>query len=115
MRKGNKIKKLPDFGESQAGQVKEIFFYTVRRNFINICKRYLNLTESLRLDHDVFIKKLEKSVSKEDLEKLDYLDETKYNYIRKQVLDAANDAARDIENYGEMLDIELKKEKGKNG
>ena len=115
MSKGNKIKKLPDFGESQSGQVREIFFYTIRRNFINISKRYLNLVESLRLDHNVFIKKLEKSVSKEDLEKLDYLDETKYNYIRKQVLDAANDAARDIESYAEMLEIELKRKKDKNG
>ena len=108
------MKKLPSF-ENQSGQIREVFLFSTKRNFINICKRYLSLLETLRVDHDVFIKKLEEEVDPKIVKKLDYLDETKYNYIRKQVLDAGNDSYRDLENFADMLEIELKKDKGNNG
>ena len=79
MKKG---KKVPNF-EGQQGQAREVFLFCVRRNFINICKRYLNLLEDLRIDHDIFINKLDGEVDSDIVKKLDYLSEKKYNYIRK--------------------------------
>ena len=107
-----KVKKLPEFGKNQSGQAREVFLFSVKRNFINICKRYLNLLEDMRLDHDVFIKKMEGESDSDLIKKLDYLDEQKYNYVRKQILDAGNDAYRDVENFTEMLEIDFKKDKG---
>ncbi|MBC8395294.1 MAG: hypothetical protein H8E05_01235 [Bacteroidetes bacterium] len=112
MRKNKKIKKLPDFGDNQSGQIKQVFLWNTKRNFINICKTYLIALEQMKVDHRIFLDKLENEVDPELLKKMDYLSEEKYNYIRKQILDAGNDAFRDVENFTDKLDIELKKEKG---
>jgi len=101
-----------DYGD-QSDQIKEIFLWNTKRGFINICKRYLVALEELKVDHSIFLKKLGQELDPELVKKLDYLSEEKYNYIRKQVLDAGNDAFRDVENFTEKLDIQVK-EKGNN-
>ena len=111
MRKGHKMKKLPDF-KNQSGQIKQIFLWNTKRNFINICKTYLVALEQMKVDHRIFLDKLGKEVDLELLKKMDYLSEEKYNYIRKQILDAGNDAFRDVENFTDKLSIELEKDKG---
>jgi hypothetical protein len=63
------------------------------------------------LDHDIFIKKLDGEIDSSIVEKLDYLTEKKYNYIRKQILDIGNDSYRDIENFALMLEINFSKER----
>ncbi len=96
-----------DYGD-QSDQIKDIFLWNTKRGFINICKRYLVALEELRVDHSTFLKKLGKEIDPELVKKLDYLSEEKYNYIRKQVLDAGNDAFRDagkIVERGSHIDL----------
>ena len=64
--------------------------------------------EDLKLDHKIMIGKLEKQIGKEEVEKLDYFDEDKYNYLRKKILDLGNESIREIGNFSEMLDVQFK-------
>lgn len=92
--------------------VKEALLFTAKRNFMNVVKRNLNLMEDVRLEHDIFIKKLKEEGHSDIANKMDYLCNDKYNYIRKQILDVGNDSFRDVENFIAMLDINFKKDKG---
>lgn len=98
-------------GQTNPDQVKGAFQFVVDRHIINLYKRYINLIEDLRLDHSVFIKKVEKKTSKEFVEKIDYFDEVKYNYIRKKILDLGNEGIRDIDKFVELMDITFKDNK----
>jgi hypothetical protein len=55
------------------------------------------------------LKKLEQYIPQEALENINYLNEEKYNYIRKKTLDLGNEAIRDFENNMGKVDINLKK------
>jgi len=52
--------------------------------------------------------KMEKQSSKEFVENIDYLNDDKYNYIRKKILDTGNDAIRNIESSFKSIKITLK-------
>ena len=54
------------------------------------------------------INKLEKHVNKKTLEDVNYLDQKKYNYLRKKTLDVGNEAIRDFEKSVENINISLK-------
>ena len=94
-------------GVKQEGQVKQAYLFTIKRNIINLCKTYLNLLEELRIDHSLFLKKIKED--SESAEKLDYLGEEKYNYIRKKILDLGNEGIRDIEKFLQLVEMDFKK------
>ena len=93
---------------SDEAGIREAFLFTIKRNFMNVVKRNLNIIEDMRIEHDIFIKKVSDEISPETLKKLDYFTSEKYNYIRKQVLDIGNDSYRDVENFAAMLEIRFK-------
>ena len=89
----------------------EFVLFQIQRNIVNIYKRYIVSTEDLRKDHLIFLKKLkEAGVSEELLNKLDYFDDEKYNYVRKKILDSGNEATRDLDKYFGLIDVSLNEE-----
>ena len=83
--------------------LKEFVLFQLRRNVINLYKRYIILTEDLHKDHSIFLNKLsEEGVSENLLKKLDYFGDEKYTYIRKKILDIGNEVNRDLEKYFEI-------------
>ncbi len=100
----------------QKDQVKNALLFTVNRQIVVLYKRFFNLMEDLKLDHKIMMGKLEKELGKEEVEKLDYFDEDKYNYLRKKILDLGNESIREIGNFSTMLEVQFKErgEKVKN-
>ena len=85
--------------------------FQLKRNIVNLYKRYIISTEDLKKDHLIFLNKLEKSgVSRDLLNKLDYFTDDKYTYMRKKILDSGNEANRDLDKYFELIKIELNEE-----
>ena len=85
--------------------------FQLKRNIVNLYKRYIISTEDLKKDHLIFLKKLEDSgVPRDLLNKLDYFTDDKYTYMRKKILDSGNEANRDLDKYFELIKIELNEE-----
>ncbi len=90
----------------------EFVLFQLQRNIVNLYKKYIILTEDLRRDHSVFLRKLkEAGVSEELLNKLDYFDDEKYTYIRKKVLDSGNELNRELEKYFGLIELKLNGDK----
>ena len=85
--------------------------FQLKRNIVNLYKRYIVSTEDLKKDHLIFLKKLEDSgVSRDLLNKLDYFTDERYTYMRKKILDSGNEATRDLDKYFDLIKIELNEE-----
>lgn len=98
-------------------EFKDYLLFQYQRIIVNLYKRHLEIIEDIKQDHVVFLNKIKDNVSQEELNKLDYFNDQKYNTIRKKILDSGNGVIRDFEKSVENLDISLKKnttEKGKN-
>ncbi len=96
---------------SRDEELKDYLVFQIHRNIVNIYKRHLGFIEDLRHDHNAMIKRLEGHVDPDILNSVDYLDEDKYNYLRKKTLDVGNEAIRDFERSVENLQISLKGDK----
>ena len=85
--------------------------FQLKRNIVNLYKRYIISTEDLKKDHLIFLKKLEDSgVPRDLLNKFDYFTDDKYTYMMKKILDSGNEANRDLDKYFELIKIELNEE-----
>jgi len=97
--------------EEQTG-IKDVISFQVHRNIINLYKKYFEITEDLLLEHRLFVSKiqtkLQSSESDINLKDLDYFTDEKFNQIRKKILDAGNDATRELDKALEFVDIVLK-------
>jgi len=97
--------------EEQA-EIKDVISFQVHRNIINLYKKYFEITEDLLLEHRLFVSKiqtkLQSSKSDINLKDLDYFTDEKFNQIRKKILDAGNDATRELDKALEFVDIVLK-------
>lgn len=89
-------------------KIKEYLRFQLNRNIISLYKRYFEIIDDLRLDHKIMLEKIEKSLPKELIENVDYFNDDKYNYIRKKILDAGNDAIRNVESSFKPITISLK-------
>ena len=93
--------------EDKSDRFKDYLTFQIQRNVVNLYKSHLSIIEDLRKDHEAMIDKLDGKISKEELEKINYFNEKKYNYIRKKTLDLGNGAIRDFENSVKDLKISL--------
>ncbi len=93
---------------SSQEKLKEYLTFQIHRNIVNIYKQQLVSLQDLVVEHEQMITKLEKHVDKETLQNVNYLDQKKYNYLRKKTLDVGNEAIRDFEKTIENLNITLK-------
>ena len=66
------------------------------------------MIEDLKHDHEIMLKKITENSSKDFAENIDYFSDDKYNYIRKKILDAGNDAIRNIDTSFKSINITLK-------
>ena len=76
----------------------EAFFHS-RKHITWLFKRFLNLLENIKNEHDINYSKLYKAIpeQKDLLEMADYLDQRKLSNLRKQILDIGNDSIRNLE------------------
>jgi hypothetical protein len=95
-------------------ELKDVISFQVHRNVINLYKKYFEITEDLLREHKVFIDRIEK-MSLDDISKsindLDYFTEERFNQVRKKILDAGNDAVREIDKTLEFVTVNLKDNK----
>lgn len=89
-------------------KIKEYLRFQLNRNIISLYKRYFEIIDDLRLDHKIMLEKMQKSYPKEFVENIDYFNDDKYNYIRKKILDAGNDAIRNVESSFKPIKVSLK-------
>ena len=95
-------------GMSSDEKLKEYLTFQIHRNIVNIYKQQLVSLQDLVIEHEQMITKLEKYVDKKTLKDVNYLDQKKYNHLRKKTLDVGNEAIRDFEKSIENLKITLK-------
>ena len=93
--------------------IKDVISFQIHRNIINLYKKYFEITEDLLTEHKLFLSKVETRLKSSgldiNLKELDYFSDEKFNQIRKKILDAGNDATRELEKAFEFIDINLKK------
>lgn len=89
-------------------KIKSYIQFQINRNIISLYKKYFEITEDLYQEHQSLLSKVEEETSSDFSKNIDYFDEKKYNYIRKKILDAGNDAIRTIDSSFQSIDILLK-------
>ena len=95
-------------------RIKDVISFQIHRNIVNLYKRYFEITEDLLTEHRLFLSKVEVKLKSSglniDLKELDYFSDEKFNQIRKKILDAGNDASRELDQALEFVDINLKQD-----
>ena len=98
----------------KVNKIKDVISFQIHRNVVNLYKRYFEITEDLLTEHKLFISKLQAKLQSSkldiDLKELDYFTDEKFNQIRKKILDAGNDASRELEKALEFVDMNLKQD-----
>jgi hypothetical protein len=93
-------------------EIKDVISFQVHRNIVNLYKKYFEVTEDLMTEHRLFVSKIQTKIKSSgldiDLKELDYFTDEKFNQIRKKILDAGNDASRELEKILEFVDVSLK-------
>ena len=89
-------------------KLKEYLKFQYSRNIITLYKKYFEMIDDLKQDHDLLLKKVAESSSESFAKNIDYFDNDKYNYIRKKILDSGNDAIRNIYTSFKSINISLK-------
>jgi len=94
-----------------SSEEQRILHFQVSRLITALFKNYLFLADDIREQHDQMLDKIDGLLSEDEKHKLDlvdYLDDAKYKYIRKRILDLGNDANREFENILSQYDIQFK-------
>jgi hypothetical protein len=94
----------------QKTELKDIISFQVHRNIVNLYKKYFEITEDLLREHQQY-KNIIKKSSLDDMsiiDDLDYFTEERFNQTRKKILDAGNDATREIDKTLEFVTVSLK-------
>lgn len=90
---------------------KGLLQFQINKDIAYLYKRYLQQLEDLRNQHLFMLQKLEKELPTEYhslIRASNFLDETEYNYHRKKILDAGNEAKRGLLAQVEQFEISLK-------
>tara|TARA_B100000287_G_scaffold430888_1_gene487020 strand:- start:298 stop:597 length:300 start_codon:yes stop_codon:yes gene_type:complete len=91
-------------------ELKDIISFQVHRNVVNLYKKFFEITEDLLQEHKLYKTRIKES-SLDDIQaidKLDYFTEERFNQTRKKILDAGNDAVREIDKALEFVTVNLK-------
>jgi len=89
-------------------KLKEYLQFQLNRNIINVYKKLFEIIDDLKQDHVSMMKKLSEASSPELVNNVDYFNADRYNYIRKKILDAGNDAIRNLDTNLKSVKITLK-------
>lgn len=89
-------------------KLKEYLKFQYTRNITSLYKKYFEIIDDLKHDHEAMLKKIKENSSEDFVKNVDYFSPDKYNYIRKKILDAGNDAIRNIDTSFKSINISLK-------
>ena len=101
-----------EFIKGQGGAPEDIVSFQIRRNVTLLFKSQLELLEDIADEHDNAMRKLSEKLPKEYrdyLELADYLNEQKFEMLRKRILGKGNDCIRNIEEAMKDFEIKVKK------
>lgn len=90
---------------------KAVLHFTVVRLMTALFKTYLMMTQDVLVNHQEMLDKISQFIPESELDKLDlvdYLDENKYNHMRKRILDIGNDAIREWEKILQNYEVSFK-------
>ena len=93
-------------------ELKDIISFQVHRNIVNLYKKYFEITEDLLREHKLYKERIKK-ISLDNpnaIDDLDYFTEERFSQTRKKILDAGNDAAREIDKTLEFVTVTLKEQ-----
>lgn len=93
-------------------QAEQMLRFQLRRLNTNLFKRFLEITDRLRDEHQETISKLKKHLPiqyHKDIDLANAFTDHKKEMIRKEILGAGNDTYRGIESEIEIFDINFKK------
>lgn len=79
-----------------------------KRIITKLFKSYLNSLEDIKFQHHSALERLKGQLSPEQIEILNYLDFCRYSMYRKRTLDNGNETVRDLNNFLENFDFQLK-------
>ncbi len=88
--------------------LKKFLTFQLNRNIISLYKKYFEIIDDLKLEHEIMLKKMEQQSSEKFVKNIDYFNADKYNHIRKKILDAGNDVVRNVESNFDSVKITLK-------
>lgn len=94
-------------------KVKDYVSFQIHKSLVSLYKKYLILIEDIREDHENMIYKINEKIDKNTLKNIDYFDDSKYNYLRKKILDMGNETIREIEKNFDFIKMEFKDENEK--
>ena len=89
-------------------KLKEYIKFQYNRNITSLYKKYFEMIDDLKHEHEAMLKKVSEKTSEDFVKNIDYFNDDKYNYIRKKILDAGNDAIRNIYTRFKYINISLK-------
>lgn len=89
-------------------KLKEYIKFQYNRNITSLYKKYFEMIDDLKHEHESMLKKVAEESSENFVKNIDYFSNDKYNYIRKKILDAGNDAIRNIDTSFKSINISLK-------
>ena len=89
-------------------KLKEYIKFQYNRNITSLYKKYFEMVADLKQEHEAMLKKVAENSSEDFAKNIDYFNSDKYNYIRKKILDAGNDAIRNIDTSFKSINISLK-------
>lgn len=95
-----------------SGSDADIVSFQIRRNVTLLFKSQLEMLEDIADEHDNAMRKLAEKLPKEYadyLELADYLNEQKFEMLRKRILGKGNDCIRAIEESMKDFEIKIKK------
>lgn len=98
--------------KGSGGSDAEMVEFQVRRNVTLLFKSQLEMLEDIVDEHDNAMGKLAEKLPKEYadyLELVDYLNEQKFEMLRKRILGKGNDCIRNIEESLKNFEIKAKK------
>jgi hypothetical protein len=89
-------------------KLKEYIKFQYNRNITSLYKKYFEMIDDLKHEHEAMLKKVAEKSSEDFIKNIDYFNDDKYNYIRKKILDAGTDAIRNIDTSFKSINISLK-------
>lgn len=91
----------------EQGKLKELLEFQINRNIINLYKHFLIIIEDVQDQHKNNFEKLKTALPENEqlISQADYFDDSRMEFIRKQILDLGNDARREIINQLEQFNL----------
>jgi len=106
---GGSSKESHEFKFTPDEEIKELLSYQISRTITKLFKHQLTLLEDIQQEHKSTLNRVDDLVSEDFIKMIDFLDEERYGYYRKKILDSGNETIRDVERLLESFEIQIKK------